>query len=189
MTPMMVALALTAMVQADLLHHDEYEYAPEQPFKLAGLLISLQTLHTDFEPDLGLDDGDGMMFEAHLRIGEIYYYRIAGCWWDTEEDLPGGRDVDIRAGVLGMGMDWLFGAFPNISLDGGAGIGLIEVDSGIRSDEGFYFQIEGALSVRPVPHIGFRFSLFGDYTNLRFNTPRTEHGLNLSVGAGLELKF
>ncbi len=57
------------------------------------------------------------------------------------------------------------------------------------SDEGFYFQVEGALSLRPVPNVGFRFSLFGDYTNLRFNTPRTEHGLNISVGAGLEFKF
>ena len=185
----MIPLALMAPVQADLLHNDEYDYGPEPPFKLAGLLISAQTLRTDFDLDHGLDDSDGVMLEAHLRVGEIYYYRIAGCWWETEDDLAGGRDVDVRAGVLGMGMDWLFGAFPHVSLDGGAGIGVIEYDSGVQSDEGFYLQLEGALSLRPVPHVGFRFSLFADYTNLRFNTARTVHGLNLSMGAGVEFKF
>lgn len=185
---MIAMLALAVLAQVDS-RQDEYERGPEFPTEVGGLLFGVQSLRTRFGADSLIDDGSGVLVEAHLRLGEEYYYKVSAAWWETEEEFPAGRDVELSSWAVGMGGDLLFGASPWVALDGGVGVGVLDVESDIQSDRAFFWQIEGALRLRLLPHVGLRFSAIADYVNLHFNTPTTEHMTHISLGAGLEITF
>lgn len=185
----MTLLAAWAFVQA-VPGQEEYQFERDRPrFKLAGLLFGAEAVRTGFDEDLRLEDAWGLTVEAHLRLGEIYYYRFAGTWWDAEEDFAAGDDVEAEAYTAGLGMDWTFGAFPNVSFDFGGGIGLMRLRSDVDKETGFLFQLEAAVRFRFTPHVGLRLTGLADFPNLHFNTVETEHMTNLSAGAGIEITF
>ncbi len=185
---MSVAAAVMLLLGQETAVQGEYRTAGE-PFKLAGLLLAVERVRTSFDDDLGLDSDWGLTAEAHLRLGEIYYYRFSVSAWETDGDLPVGDDVEIRSYTLGIGMDWLFGAFTNFSFDVGCSVGLMRISSDTESDRGWMFQIDAAARLRITPNIGLRATLLFDFPNLHFNTVETDHMTNVSVGAGLELSF
>lgn len=188
---MSISLSILLAAQALPPTPEEYQYERRdvRPFKLAGILLDAQAIYTHFGEEPRIDDARGFMAELQLRLGEIYYYRIAGYSWDAEEDLPGGEDVDLHAGTMGLGWDWTFGAFPQFGFDMGAGIGLMRARSDRDADTGFYVQWEGAVRLRITSNFAVRVSGFMDFVNLHFNTDDTEDFVNFSLGAGLELSF
>jgi hypothetical protein len=183
-----VATAVMLLVGQEAGAQDGYRRV-EEPFKLAGFLLAVERVRTSFDDDLRVENAWGLTAEAHLRLGEIYYYRFGLSAWETDEELPVGEDVDLRAYTLGIGMDWLFGAFPNFSLDAGGSVGILRIASEHESDTGWMFQIDVAARLRITPNVGLRGTLLFDFPNVHFNTDETDHMTNVSVGAGLEIGF
>jgi len=186
---MMTLLAALALLQA-VPGQEEYQFERERhEFKLAGLLVAAEAIRTGFDEDLRLEDAWGFTVEAHLRLGEIYYYRFAGTWWDAEDDFPSSGDVEAETYTAGLGMDWTFGAFRNFSFDLGGGVGLMRLRDDADKETGFLFQLEAAARLRLAPHVGLCLTGMADFANLHFRTAETRHMTNLSVGAGVEVSF
>ncbi len=159
----------------------------DRPFKLAGMLLAVEGIMTHFGDDPGFEDAPGLMGLAQLRMGEIYYYRLAGYLWDAEEE--NGDEVDLYAGSMGLGMDLSFGAFRDFAFDAGAGLGLLHASGERDEDTGFYFQVEATLRWKIAHGVGLRVSGMIDWVNLHFNSDDTEDFADFSVGGGVELSF
>jgi hypothetical protein len=168
---------------------EEYVHGKE-PFRLMAPMVAVEAVWTSFDEDLRIEDAAGLSIQGQMRLGEDYYYRLAGTWWEeTGEDFAGGEDVEARKGTLGLGMDWTFGAFTNFSFDVGVGLGALWIRSDSEKDTAWLIELEAAARLKITPHVGLRLTGLLDFADVRFNSARTEHRTNASIGAGLEITF
>jgi hypothetical protein len=186
-----MSVASAILLLAGMQAREYYQEGDEPPFKLAGVLLEVEAIHTHFGDEPRLEDASGVKGELQVRLGEDYYYRVAGYGWrgTKEEDRAGGEDVDLWAWAVGLGMDWTFGAFEHFSLDAGGGVGILYLDAETDSEKGWFIQIEAAPRFKITDHFGLRVSGSVEFANLHFNTAETEHTENYTIGAGLEISF
>ena len=187
------ALELGAAPPEDLPRISDLEWSP-RPARVVEERIGAEVfvVYTRFDTGLRVDDAWG--FGGDVKLGldfgtpVILNFKLGYAGWDTDNDdqQTFAAKSKIRQYRFGVGADF---STPKLEFGLYAIFGLYHFHNVITNDTDTFFELQGSIAFKPLPHLKVGIIGMTSFVNSNFNRAGTHLFTNQSIGPMVEVSF